>query len=431
MSSQIITHPISLPAILEPICKPARYKALYGGRGGSKSWGFATLALLYAAARPGLRILCVREVQKTLAQSAKRLIEDRIAAANLGEAQGFVTRREEIILPGGGLVSFVGMQDYNADNVKSLEGYHVAWCEEAQTISERSLELLRPTIREPGSELWFGWNPRRRVDPVDLLFRGGNPPSDSIVIRVGWQDNPWFPPELDQERRDDAKNNPLAYPHIWEGEYQAVTKGAYYAPALAQAYRDGRIGFKAADPLLTYHVSVDIGGVGARADAFTMWVAQWIGDEIRFLNAYEAQGQEAGEHIAWLLRSGYKPGRTTIHLPHDGRAQKGPTRGSWETTFRDAGFGVSIVENQGAGAASARIEAARRLFPKMTFNASTTESGRDAIGAYHEKIHEQLGIGLGPEHDFSSHSADAFGLMAIAYRAPKAHQSRKFATPTV
>jgi phage terminase large subunit len=290
--------------------------------------------------------------------------------------------------------------------------------EEAQSLSDRSMTLLRPTIRADKSEIWLGWNPRRKADPVEQIFREGDPPTNSIVIRANWSDNPWFPAVLEQERLDCLAKTPDQYDHIWEGGYQVVVKGAYYAAALAQARRDGRIGFHGADPLMAYRVSVDIGGVGAKADAFSMWVAQWIGTEIRWLNHYEAQGQEAGEHIAWLERNGYKPNKTTIYLPHDGAAEKGPTRGSWEQTFRDAGYSVIIVSNQGAGAASKRIAAARRLFPRMTFNDKTTENGRELLGAYHERLHEQLGVGLGPEHDYASHSSDAFGLMCAVYREP-------------
>lgn len=424
---------ISIPTaeVFAPLLEPARYKAVWGGRGSGKSYNFADMLIRWCLVHPGTRWLCVREIQKSLKESAKFLIESELERFGLGERDGFRKLDDRIIAPGNGVIVFAGMQDHTAESIKSYEGFDGAWVEEAQSLSDRSMTLLRPTIRAEGSEIWLGWNPRRKSDPVEQIFRQGQPPTGSIVIRANWSDNPWFPAVLDQERRDCLANDPDNYEHIWEGGYQVVVKGAYYAQALARARTDGRIGFYPPDPLMTYRVSVDIGGVGAKADAFSMWVAQWIGREIRLLNAYEAQGQEAGEHIAWLRANGYTPGRATIYLPHDGSAQKGPTRGSWETTFRDAGYSVIIVPNQGAGAASKRIEAARRLFPRMTFNAKTTETGREAIGAYHEKIHKELGVGLGPEHDWASHSADAFGLMAVAYREPKPDKSRPLATPTV
>lgn len=422
----VITRALDLPAVFKPFISPARYKAAWGGRGGSKSWGFATLALLYAGMRPGLRLMAVREYQSSLAQSSKRLIEDRIDAAGLSERDGFRSMSDRTILPGDGLVTYVGMQDHNADTIKSFEGYDVAWVEEAQSLSQRSLDLLRPTIRAAGSELWFSWNPRRKSDPVDMLFRGGPPPSDSLVLRVNWRDNPWFPPVLEQERRDCLANDPDNYEHIWEGGYATVTRGAYYARQLAEARAQGRIGRVPADPHLPYRVYCDIGGTGARADAFAMWVAQFVGREIRVLDYYEARGQELGAHLHWLRSRGYTPGRAQIWLPHDGATQDRVYAVSYESAFRAAGYEVPPpVPNQGRGAAAARIEAARKLFPAMWFHAEACEAGLDALGNYHERWDDARNVGLGPEHDWASHGADALGLMAVAYEPPTTTAPRK------
>ena len=132
---------------------------------------------------------------------------------------------DHIITPGNGLIIFQGMADHTADTIKSLEGFDVAYVEEAHTLTERSLEMLRPTIRSPGSELWFGWNPRHSTDPVDMFFRQGEPPPDSIIVHANYHDNPWFPEELEQERAFDEINNPARYPHVWEGQYEPQAIG--------------------------------------------------------------------------------------------------------------------------------------------------------------------------------------------------------------
>lgn len=405
---------IPVAEVFEPLLQPARYKGAWGGRGSGKSHFFAGLAVFRCVNTPGLRILCVREVQKSLRDSAKRLIEDKIREFNV---PGFEILDKVIRTPGGGEINFVGMQDHTAESIKSLEGYDVAWVEEARSLSPTSLRLLRPTIRKPGSELWFSWNPKLKSDPVDQLLRGPDLPPDAVVVQANWSDNYWFPAELEAERQFDLINAPDQYAHVWEGDYAAVTEGAYYAKSLTQARSEGRIGHVAADPLMTYRAFWDIGGTGAKADACAIWVAQFIGREVRVLDYYEAQGQPLAAHVGWLRERGYD--KALCVLPHDGAQGDKVFAVSYESALREAGFSVEVVPNQGRGAASARIEAARRLFPALWFHAGNCAGGLDALGHYHEKRDEARGIGLGPEHDWSSHAADAFGLMCVAYEAPR------------
>lgn len=173
----------------------------------------------------GFRMVCVREVQKSLKESAKRLIEDKIEYYGL---PGFKPLTDRIETPGGGVILFQGMQDHTAESIKSLEGFDVAWVEEAQTLSARSLEYLRPTIRKEGSEIWFSWNPRDATDPVDAFLRGINPPENAIVVRTSFEDNPWFPSVLEEERQHDLKYNRDRYAHIWMGEYEPTAIGAIW-----------------------------------------------------------------------------------------------------------------------------------------------------------------------------------------------------------
>jgi phage terminase large subunit len=406
-----------------PLLEPARYKGVHGGRGSGKSHFLAGLLIEDSLYERGLRSVCIREVQKSLKDSAKRLIEDKLQEHRLGEADGFKVFREVVETPGDGVVIFQGMQDHTAESIKSLEGFRRAWVEEAQTLSARSLSLLRPTIRAEDSQLWFSWNPRRKNDPVDGMLRGETLPTGATVVQANWSDNPWFPKVLEQERQDCLRDTPDQYDHIWEGGYAAVIDGAYFAKSLAQAKSEGRIGRVTADPLMTYRAFFDIGGTGAKADAVAVWIAQFIGREIRVLDYYEAVGQPLATHVNWLRSKGY--GSVLIVLPHDGTTQDKVHDVSYESALRAAGFEVQVVPNQGKGAAAMRIEAGRRLFPSIWFNEETTEAGRDALGWYHERKDEARNIGLGPEHDWASHGADAFGLMCVAYEEPQIERPRE------
>lgn len=405
---------IETPRVFLPLLEPARYKGAHGGRGSGKSHFFGELLVEECQAEKGTLAVCIREVQKTLAQSSKRLIEAKIQS--LGVGQGFRVFTDKIQTPGDGIIIFQGMQDHTAESIKSLEGFRIADVEEAQTLSARSLTLLRPTIRAPGSQIWFRWNPRRKVDAVDEFLRAKKP-DNAIVVQANWRDNPFWSDELEQERQLDLKLYPDRYDHIWEGDYAKAFEGAYFAGLLAAARREGRIGKVTADPLLPLRAFIDIGGSGATADAFTIWIVQWVGQEIRILDYYESVGQVLAFHVAWMRKQGYQD--AIIYLPHDGVNENNITGKRYEDHLREAGFNVEPpVKNQGKGAAAMRIEAVRRLGPKMYFNESTTEPGRDALGFYHEKKDDERNVGLGPDHDWSSHAADAFGLMAICYEEP-------------
>ncbi len=214
VSSRTLIRP---PKVFAPLWQPKRYKGAHGGRGSGKSHAFAEMLVVQATSRPGLRAACVREVQKSLKNSVKLLVEDKIKA--LGVSHLFDVLEAEIKTPGGGIIMFQGMQNHTADSIKSLEGFDIAWVEEAQSLSQRSLDLLRPTIRKPGSELWFSWNPNRPDDPVDVLLRGDHPPTDSVVIEVNFDSNPYLPAELKADLEDDRRRDPDKFLHVWGGHY--------------------------------------------------------------------------------------------------------------------------------------------------------------------------------------------------------------------
>jgi len=238
------------PASFKPFLTEGRYKAAHGGRGSGKSHFFAEMLVVRAARTQGFRAVCLREVQKSLAQSVKRLISDKIEALKLGHL--FEVQESQIKTPGGGLIIFQGLQNHTADSIKSLEGFDVAWVEEAQSLSLKSLSLLRPTMRKAGSEIWFSWNPDQATDPVDEFLRSDNPPPRSIVRQVNWQDNPFFPAELVEEKDYDLRRDPDRYAHVWEGGYQARSEARVFrnwsvdefeAPANARFYFGCDFGF--------------------------------------------------------------------------------------------------------------------------------------------------------------------------------------------
>jgi phage terminase large subunit len=398
--------------VFSPLLKPARYKGAHGGRGSGKSTFFAELVIDHCL--DGESVVCVRELQRTLMQSSKRLIESRIQALNVGSL--FRIMHDRIEGPHGSVIIFQGMQDHTAESIKSLEGFDVAWIEEAQSLSSRSLSLLRPTIRAQDSEIWASWNPTRKSDAVDEFFRAKKP-ANAIVVEANWRDNPWWTDTLEAERKLELKLYPDRYGHTYEGDYAKAFEGAYFASGLAQAKSEDRIGHVAADPLLPLRAFIDIGGAGSKADAFVIWIVQWVAQEIRVLDYYEAVGQVLAEHVEWLRERGYD--KAIIHLPHDGINANNVTGKRYVEHFEDAGFRCEQpMPNQGSGAARLRIEAVRRLLPKCWFNADTTEHGRYALGFYHERKDVERGVGLGPDHDWSSHAADAFGLMCVAYQEP-------------
>lgn len=221
------TLQIETPRWMLPFLSPARYKGAWGGRGSGKSHGFAEMLIEAHIMDPARRTVCVREVQKSLGQSVKRLLElkvETMGAGHLFEVQEAVIKSRI----GDGLIIFQGMQNHTADSIKSLEGYDCAWVEEAQSLSQRSLDLLRPTIRKPGSELWFTWNPGQPEDPIEQLLRCENPPPGAVVRRVNFVDNPWFPDVLRDEMEYDKRRDADRFRHVWEGDYASSSEARVF-----------------------------------------------------------------------------------------------------------------------------------------------------------------------------------------------------------
>ena len=242
------TLEIATPRWLIPLLQPARYKGAWGGRGSGKSHAFAEM-LVERCIMGKVNAVCVREVQKSLAQSVKKLIENKIEALGVGHL--FEIQQAVIKTPHDGLIIFQGLQNHTADSIKSLEGFDIAWVEEAQSLSQRSLDLLRPTIRKPKSELWFTWNPSKETDPVDVLLRGPVPPPDAIVVQANYRDNPWLPDVLRAELEYDRDRDPDKFAHIWLGEYQRNSE--------ARVFRNWRVEEFEAPAGVTFRMGADFG----------------------------------------------------------------------------------------------------------------------------------------------------------------------------
>lgn len=368
---------------------------------------------LAAAGETGI-IGCAREFMNSLDESSFAEVKAAIQSEpwlaegyDIGEK--YIRTRDRRID-----FAFFGLR-HNLDSIKSKAKIHRLWVDEAEPVTETAWMKTVPTVREAGSEIWVTWNPERKASATHKRFRL-DPPAEAKIVELNWRDNPWFPDVLDKARREDLEKRPEQYAHVWEGDFVTVVEGAYYAREIAKAREEGRIGVVNADPLMTVRAIFDIGGTGAKADACAIWIAQFVGPHIRWLDYYEAVGQPLATHVAWLREHGY--GKALCVLPHDGSTNDKVYDVSYESALRGAGFEVKVVPNQGKGAAKMRIEAARRLFPNMWFHEKKCSAGIDAIGWYHEKRDIDRAIGLGPDHDWSSHGADAFGLGAVVFEQP-------------
>jgi len=414
----VSTVRLEIPPRLIPVFDgEADVRGAYGGRGSAKTRTFAKMTAIRAymwaqSGREGI-ILCGRQFMNSLEDSSLEEIKAAIRSEPWLLEQFEIGEKYVRTKDGRVSYSFAGL-DRSIDSIKSKARILLAWVDEAETVTEAAWQTLIPTLREEDSELWVTWNPKRKGSATDKRFRAANDPRYKVV-EMNWRDNPWFPAILERVRVKDLNERPDSYDHIWEGAYVTVVEGAYYAKSLTKAKQERRIGRVAADPLMTLRAFVDIGGTGARADAFSMWIAQFIGKEIRVLDYYEAVGQPLATHLTWMRERGYTPDKCQIWLPHDGDTNDKVFDVSYKSALQSAQYVVTVIPNQGKGAAKARIEAGRRLFPAMWFNAETTQPGLDALGWYHEKRDEDRNIGLGPEHDWSSHAADAFGAMCVAH----------------
>lgn len=414
---------VQVPAPLEPLLYPARYKGAHGGRGGAKSHFFAEQLVVRSLSQQ-TRWACIREVQNSLKESVHQLLSDKIQKFGLGGA--FEVQDNVIKTPHDGHIIFRGMQAYTAESIKSLEGYDGAWVEEAQTLSAVSLRMLRPTIRKSGSELWFSWNPRHDTDPVDMFFRGPNRHPSAVCCEVNWRDNPWFPAELEEEKDFDFAADPEMAEHVWNGGYELVSEGAYYAKLIAQAEKEGRVGYFPYNPALPVITSWDIG----IEDYTAIWFIQEDGEWTNVIDFYETGGDgfeeirnvalpelhedkmEAAFGLIKLEReTPFVYGKH--HLPHDVKVREigAGGRHRWQSLKE---LGIWPIHKGVATSPAERVAASRDLLPRVRFHRTPrVDLGLKRLRRYRRKFNDTLNQYTTPLHDESSHAADAFGEYAL------------------
>lgn len=414
---------MDVPRAFEPLLAPKRYKGAYGGRGGAKSHFFAGQLVLRCFAKAA-RAVCIREVQNSIKESARQLIIDKIR--DLGLGYFFTVLESEIRGRNGALIIFKGMQSYNAENIKSLEDYDIAWVEEAQSLSARSLRLLRPTIRKERSEIWFSWNPRHETDAVDKFFRGGNPRKDAALIAVNWNDNPWFSEVLSREKDSDYASDPEMAEHVWGGGYEIVSEASYYSRLIAQAENEGRIGdypHESARPVRTaWDIGID--------DHTAIWFLQDDGFMATAIDYYETSGEGAEQIVREALPEldpdelesfqnrvaarRDQPFRYAEHfLPHDVKNREWGSGGRTRALTLMS-LGVKPIHVGAALGPAERVNATRALLPKMRFNRTPRVMlGVSRLRRYSRKLNDSLGVYTGALHDINSHGADAFGEYAV------------------
>ena len=407
----IVAPKVQVPEAFAGLLEPYRFKVFYGGRGGAKSHTFADVLLMLAAAGP-LRVLCAREVQNSIRDSVKRLLDDEID--RLGMRGVFTSTDTEIRNANtGSMFLFTGLRT-NPERIKSYEGIDVCWVEEAESMSERSLDLLIPTIRGENSEIWFSYNPERMSGAVHKKFVLNSAPPRSLVKKVTWRENPWFPAVLDEERLHCLETDPDKYDHIWEGNPVTMSKGSYYGKALTKLKADGRIGEVPVDPALLVHTAWDLG----MGDSTAIWFFQMhrrgpVG-EYRFVDYYENSGEGLAHYAGVLERKGYNYGK---HIgPHDIAVRELGTGKSRIETARELGIRFDVCPSLSVDDG---IDACRGILPVSWFDAKKCEQGLECLWAYQHEWDERNNCYKDrPLHDWTSHGADAFRYAAVGFRAP-------------
>ena len=381
--------------------KPKRNKVLYGGRGGGKSHDVAG-SLLVQGVQDKLFIVCAREIQKSIKDSVHRLLKNKI---NSDETLSsfYTVMQDKIVGVNGTEIVFTGLK-HNPDAVKSLEGADRCWVEEADNVSARSWEVLIPTIRKEGSEIWVTFNPRYVTDPTWVKFVVGAD-EDTFIKKVGWQDNPWFPETLNKERLKLQKQDPKAYAHIWDGEFDERFQGCVYASHIKKAQEAGRIShvpYKAGVPVFTVW---DLG----RSDRTSIWFVQKVGLEVRVIDFYENNNEDL-PHYAELVRSkSYE--YSTHYMPHDSKHERLGMQGSIKSQFEGMGLKCSDIPMISI---KASIELGRVLLSEVWIDKENCKDGIHALNHFQFEYNESTqNYKDKPKHDWSSHASDAWAYLAV------------------
>ena len=404
------------PVKLEGLFRKSRYKVAYGGRGGAKSWGIAR-ALLILGAKSPLRILCAREFMTSMRDSVHKLLCDQIESLGL---LGFYDITQASIRGKNGTeFSFIGLKN-NIANVKSYEGVSICWVEEAQTVSRLSWNVLIPTIRAEGSEIWVSFNPELETDETYQRFVA-IPPDDCITMRVNWSDNPWFPETLRLEKDSLKARDEEAYNQVWEGLCRQTVDGAIFAKEMQQAEKDGRITKVPYDATKPVHAVFDLGW----SDSTAIWFLQFVGMETRLIRYIEDAQKTISYYLATMQTFGYV--YDTVWLPHDAENKTLAAAGrSIDDIVRAAGYKTTILPRVPI---LDSINAARTIFPNCYFDREHTADGLACLRHYRYEVDPDTGqFSRNPLHDHYSHGADAFRYIGLMIKEPTKRKKQMVAT---
>jgi phage terminase large subunit len=388
----------------ETLVPKARFKVLYGGRDSAKSWSIARMLLARGRAKPE-RILCTREVQKSIAESVHQLLKDQVAALGMGDF--YDVQQNYIHGANGTQISFHGLSGQTANSIKSFEGTTICWVEEAQTITKRSWDLLEPTIRAPGSEIWVSFNPDMDTDETYKRFVMTQQP-DSIVTMMNWQDNPWRSKVLDAAREKMQREDPDNYAHIYGGMCRPAVEGAIYFKEVSRLRAEGRLCNVPYDPMLKVHVVCDLG----RNDFMALLLVQRLASEIRVIRYIEDRMRDIPSYHTELTDLKYNWG--SMWLPHDARAKtltsaSNPLGASAEEQFTKLGWTVEIVDNvdreQG-------IRKTREVFPRLYLDKTHASELLSRLGRYRRRVNADGQAG-DPLHTDDSNGADGTRYLAL------------------
>lgn len=391
---------VEFPRIFRFLFDPFRYKVAYGGRGSGKSHSFAKALLILGAKKP-LRILCAREVQKSIKQSVHQLLSDQIELLGLGLFYEIL--ETEIRGRNGSLFTFAGLATHTTDSLKSYEGYDICWVEEAHAVTRKSWNILIPTIRKPGSEIWVSFNPYLDTDETYLRFVT-SPPPDSHVVFVNHNDNPWFPEVLEQERLHCELTNKEDYANIWEGKCRAAVDGAIYATEVEDMVRDGRITHVPYDPHLKVHTIWDLGW----NDSMTIIFVQRVRSELRIIDYIEDSHKTLDWYVSQLQQKNFNWGYDW--LPHDGNSKDFKTGKSAVEIIKAFGRRPKTTPNIGI---EQGIKAGRITLRQSVFDKVKTARLIECLKRYRRAVGVVSGEPGTPVHDEFSHGADAFRYLSV------------------
>jgi phage terminase large subunit len=406
---------VKFPKIFKELDKPHRYKVMYGGRGSAKSWTVAR-KLLIKGVEKKIRILCTRELQKSIKQSVHKLLADQIDAMGLN---GFYEVQQQGIFGKNGTeFIFMGVK-HNPYEIKSTEGIEICWIEEAESLTEQSWDIIDPTIRAENSEIWITYNTRFKFDYLHQKFVINKPPTNSLVIRVNHQDNPYFPKVLKLQMEEMKAKDYEKYLHIWEGELKMLAEGAIFGSQVIQTKKDKRL---LNIPVIKSAVVDTFWDIG-RSDHTAIWFMQRVGKEYRFIDFFMGRLEEVEYYAKALRKLDYNYGRH--YLPHDADHDRLGMKRNIKEQFMDLGVKpITIVPR--IKVKQTAIELTRNIFPECWFHQGTDERGQrmekgwEALCNYRYKYNDDDDVyQKSPHHDWASNPADAFMQFAQGYNENK------------